>query len=302
MAEQARLREFTRLVRTHSSTPVVGGMRRIIESWGSLTARWRVLPAFIVVGAQRCGTTTLYRVLSSHPSVVRPTASKGTGYFDAHDHRGARWYRGHFPLRWTARRRGGEGAVTFESSGYYLFHPLAAARIARDLPNVRIVVMVREPVERAYSAHRHELARGYEAEPFKEALDHEDDRLRGEVERIQADPTYDSFNHRHHAYLARSRYSEQIDRYVDLLGRDRVYVVDADAFFAEPETEFDRLRDWLDLPAWQPDSVEQWNARPRLPLPAELREQLDDYFEPYDRRLGELMGRTPSWRVEWPPR
>jgi len=253
-------------------------------------------PSFIVVGAQRAGTTTLYRVLSEQPGVVRPTVSKGIGYFDVHYARGPRWYRAHYPLTWVARRRAGREAVAFESSGYYLFHPLAPSRIARDLPGVRIVVMVREPVERAFSAHRHELVRGFETEPFERAVELEEQRLAGEAERIIAEPAYRSWEHRHHAYLARSRYSEQIARYLDALGEDRVYIVDADRFFETPLEEYERLRAWLGLPVWQPSSVKQWNARPRDPLAPEVRAKLEMYFEPYDRELARQMGRTPRWR------
>ena len=296
MAEASPLRRMTRLVRERAPHGLVMWLRSWLDRWGRMTAGWRLQPSFVIVGAQRAGTTTLYRVLSEHPAVVRPTVSKGIGYFDVHYARGPRWYRGHFPLAWPARRKHGPDATTFESSGYYLYHPLAAARIAKDLPGVRVVVMVREPVERAYSAHRHELARGYETEEFEAAIDLEDERIAGEAERMIADPTYRSFHHRHHSYLARSRYSEQIDRFIDELGRDRVYVVDADVFFADPVDEFERLRSWLGLPPWQPGKVEQWNARPRLPMSAELRERLDRYFEPYDARLAEQMGRAPSWR------
>jgi hypothetical protein len=289
-------RRLARSVREGAPRPLVIVLRRALELWGTLTSPWRMRPSFIIVGAQRAGTTTLYRVLSDHPDVARPTASKGIAYFDLSYDRGPRWYRGHFPIGWVARRRHGPRAVTFESSGYYLFHPLAAARIARDLPGVRVVVVVREPVERAYSAHRHEQARGFESEPFEAALDLEGERTAGETERILADPSYESFHHRHHSYLARSRYSEQIDRFVEELGPERVYVVDADAFFEDPASEFERLRSWLGLSEWQPETVEQWNARPRSPMPAELRDRLTRYFEPYDDRLAEQMGRTPSWR------
>ena len=296
MAEQNPLRRLTRLVRERAPHGFVMWLRGWLSRWGSWTAPWRLEPSFIILGAQRAGTTTLYRVLSEHPAVARPTVSKGIGYFDVHYAKGARWYRGHFPLARLARRRHGPHATTFESSGYYLFHPLAPERIARDLPDVRVVAMVREPVERAYSAHRHELSRGFETEEFERAVDLEDERTAGEAEKMVADPSYVSFEHRHHSYLARSRYSEQIDRYLDALGPERVYVVDADVFFADPVVEFERLRAWLGLPSWKPAKVEQWNARPRLPMSAELRERLDRYFAPYDARLAEQMGRQPSWR------
>jgi hypothetical protein len=289
-------REVTRFLNEHAPAGLLSIARSTARGYGTLTQRWRMTPSFIIVGAQRAGTTTLYRVLSEHPSVVRPTASKGIGYFDLNYGRGPAWYRGHFPLAWSGRRKAGAGAVTFESSGYYMFHPLAAERIARDLPDVRLVVMVREPVERAYSAHRHELARGFETEPFEEALSLEAVRTAGETDRIAADPDYQSFSHRHHAYLARSRYSEQISRLRRAVGEDRVYIVDADRFFEEPHEEFERLREWLGLAPWRPESVEQWNARPRDPLSPELRARLCEYFEPFDRELAEQMGRTPRWR------
>lgn len=298
MAEPSGLRRYTRMVRERAPLGFVIWLRQTLRLWGKLTSRWRLEPGFIIVGAQRAGTTTLYRVLSEHPAVARPTVSKGIGYFDLRYARGHRWYVGHFPLAVLARRTHGPQAVTFESSGYYLFHPLSAQRIAKDLPEVKVVVMVREPVERAYSAHRHELARGFETEEFEQAVALEEERTAGEAERIVADPTYESFEHRHHSYLARSRYSEQIDRFIGELGRDRVYVVDADVFFENPDEEFERLRSWLGLPEWRPEEVEQWNARPRTPMSAELRERLERYFEPYDARLAQQMGRAPSWRSE----
>jgi hypothetical protein len=276
-----------------------GGVERtakaVVSAWGTLTAETRMLPHFIVVGAQRSGTTTLFRVLNDHPDIVRPTASKGIGYFEVNYGKGWRWYRGHFPVRWLAKLRTHGHAVTYESSGYYLFHPLAAERIARDLPGVRIVVMVRDPVERAYSAHRHELRRGYETEDFEAALALEPERLAGEEDRIRADPATDRYEHRHHAYLGRSRYAGQVQRFVDALGPERVHLVDADRFFSEPAAELVPLFEWLGLSSWLPAEVEQWNAQPREPMAPELREALAARFADSDAALAVLMGREPSW-------
>ncbi len=73
-------------------------LRRCLRGWGMLTARWRLRPSFVIVGAQRGGTTTLYRVLSEHPALARPTVAKGIGYFDLRYANGPRWYAGQFPL------------------------------------------------------------------------------------------------------------------------------------------------------------------------------------------------------------
>lgn len=265
---------------------------------GQATVRWRHPPDFLVVGAQRSGTTTLFRLLSEHPGVNRPVVSKGIGYFDLNYLRGADWYSAHFPIR-RSRLVGDERRVplAFESSGYYLFHPCAAARIARDLPEVKVVAMLRNPIDRAHSAHRHESARGFESEDFATALRLEPDRLKGEEARLLADPAYTSFEHRHHGYLGRSRYAEQLERYVRHLGRDRLYALDADLFFADPVGEFLALQRWLGLPEVPPrTAVGRWNSQPPARIDVGLRRDLEDYFRPHDEALTELLGHVPSWR------
>ena len=266
---------------------------------GRVTASLRMLPQFLIVGAQRCGTTSMYKTLSQHPGVLPAVLRKGIHYFDTDYQRGERWYRAHFALESSARRRErrtGLRPITGESSPYYLFHPLAPARIAADLPGVRLIVLLRDPVERAYSAHTHETARGYETESFERALALEDERLAGEEDKLRADPTYSSFHHQHHGYLTRGRYSEQLDRLAAAVGRDRVHVVDSQRFFEQPEESYAAVLDFLGLPPWAATTFEQHNARPRSPMADSLRAELSEHFEPYDAQLTEWIGHPPSWR------
>jgi len=231
----------------------------------------------------------MYRTLSQHPNIVKSVLHKGVHYFDMNYDRGLGWYRAHFPLRRAGR-------VTFESSPYYVFHPLAAERIATDLPGVRLLVLVRDPVERAYSAHAHELARGFETEPFERALDREQERLAGEEERIRAQPGYLSNPHQHHAYMARGRYAEQLARLEALFDADRIHVVDSGDFFAKPEPVYDAVLDFLGLPRHDYPAFERHNARPRAPMPAALRSRLEAEFAPLDDELIRWLGQVPSWR------
>ncbi|MGI8888722.1 MAG: sulfotransferase domain-containing protein [Nocardioidaceae bacterium] len=274
--------------------------RRLSRSVGRRTAGVRMLPDFLLVGAQRAGTTSLHRALASHPAVVTPLFHKGVHYFDVEYARGLPWYQGHFPVRALsrARTRGTrDGPRTFESSGYYMHHPHAALRIQRDLPGVQLVVMLRDPVERAYSAHRHEFARGFECEKsFERALELEGERLDGQVAKMLADPSYVSFSHRHHSYVDRGQYVEQIGRLFDMFDRSRVHVLDSEAFFEHPHREFDRLLAFLGLSAWTPPSFDQHNAAPRERLHATTRDRLNKHFAPYDDALTQLLGRPLSWR------
>lgn len=262
---------------------------------GRLTSPARMLPGFLIVGAQRCGTTSMYRTLSQHPDVRKAVLHKGVHYFDMNYDRGLAWYRAHFPLRVRARR-GDRSALTFESSPYYMFHPLAAERIAADLPGVKLIVLVRDPVERAYSAHAHELARGFEDQPFGRALELEPGRLRGEADRMRREPGYLSHAHQHQAYCARGRYAEQLDILERLVGPERLHVVDSGDFFTKPEPVYDAVLDFLGLPGHGYPEFERHNARPRSPMAAGLRERLSEHFAPCDERLTRWLGEIPSWR------
>lgn len=273
-------------------------VRAVSRSFGVATSGLRVTPDFLIAGAQRCGTTSMMKTLGQHPAVRGAVLMKGVHYFDLHYSRGMSWYLGHFPTKASAervRRRHG-GFVTGESSPFYLFHPLAPERIARDLPEVRLLVLLRDPVERAYSAHAHELARGYEDLPFEQALAAEAGRLAGEVERMTQDPTYVSLRYQHNAYVTRGQYVDQLERLEKAVGRDRIHVVDSQDFFTDPEPVFDGVCDFLGLPAASGISFERHNARPRPGMSEPLRRQLDDHYRPYDERLAAWWRHTPSWR------
>jgi Sulfotransferase domain len=273
------------------------------RSYGRLTATARMTPSFLICGGQRCGTTSLYRALAGHPVVLKAVLHKGVHYFDTSYARGMGWYRGHFPLRRSAERihdRYGVPAQTFESSPYYMYHPQAAARIARDLPGAKLVVLVRDPVERAYSQHAHEVARGFESErDFGAALALEAARLHREEERLADDPRYYSFAHQHHAYRARGEYARYLGAMAQQVGRHRIHVVESERFFARPAQTYDEILDFLGLPR-HPDRppFDRHNARPRpAGMDPDLRAALSAHYVPHDDALATWLGRTPSWRA-----
>ncbi len=266
---------------------------------GRTTQSWRLLPSLLIAGGQRCGTTSMYRALAQHPAMIKPVLRKGIHYFDVDYRADLRHYRAHFPLARTGRTsaaRVGARPVAFESSPYYLWHPLAAERIAADLPGAKVLVLVRDPVERAYSAHAHELARGYENRDFETALELEDARLAGEEERIRRDPDVESHAHCHQAYVRRGQYAEQLEALAAHVGSENVLVVDSHDFFSDPAPVYTRVLDHLGLPEWPRVTFEQHNARHRLPLDESTRARLEAHFEPHDRRLEPWLGAAPSWR------
>jgi len=256
-----------------------------------------VLPDFLVVGAQRCGTTSLHRALAAHPRVATPLAHKGVHYFDTNFGRSVAWYRGHFPTRAALHLRGSSPPVAFESSPYYMFHPAAPDRIARTIAGVRAVAVLRDPVERAYSQYTHELARGFEqVRSFEEALELESGRLEGEEERLVRDDEYVSFAHQHQAYVARSEYGVQLRRLHDALGPDRVLVVDFEDLARQPAATLAAVQEFLGLVPHPAVTMGHHNPRPRARLAETTATRLRERLEGSDELVTRYLGKVPAWR------
>ena len=177
--------------------------KRAVREVGLATSPWRIDPDFLLIGAKRGGTTSLSRYLAEHPDVLdlfpRAEKIKGLYYFDEQYPRGDRWYRSHFPTRAqrALRSRAGAPARVGEASPYYLYHPLAPTRAAAAVPDARILVVLRDPVERAYSHWKERRSNDGDPLDFAAAIDAEEGRLAGEEARILGDPGAVSTAHRH---------------------------------------------------------------------------------------------------------
>lgn len=264
------------------------------------TTRWRVLPDYLIVGTQRGGTTSLQNVLMAHPNIASARLMKGVHYFDTAYHRGGKWYQLQFPTRAYARwieRRTGSPLRVGEASPYYMFHPLAADRIAADLPGVKIIALLRDPVERAISHHKHEVRRGNEPLPLDAALEAEADRLAGESERIIAEaPTYHSFAHQTHSYVARGQYADQVQALHDRFGTDRVLILSSENLFSHPQDSCERVFEFLGVTPDIPDEFPRMNPTKDSKVDPSVRERLRNEFASSNQRLFAMLGETFPWQ------
>lgn len=261
------------------------------------TARFRMLPDIVIIGAQKSGTTSLYNYLIRHPHVARSTRTE-VHFFDDHFSKGERWYRGHFPTRSYGRIRqlaSGRRVYTIESSPSYLFHPLAAERASGTLPNARYVAVLRNPVDRAYSHYRMERRRGYEGLSFEGALEAEGRRTEGEFERLRTGQIAYSHAFKHFSYVARGRYADQLRRWFRHVDRDRVLVLCAERFWEEPAETFPRMTDFLDLPRWTPSTFKSYGSSTYEPMAESVRRELVELFREPNEDLERLLGRTFPW-------
>ncbi len=263
----------------------------------TLTGKLRPLPDYVIIGTMKGGTTSLYSYLTQHPWIA-PASDREIHFFDVNYDRGLDWYRAHFPLL-RGRRQGGESGaarrIAGESSPYYLFHPLAPARMRSVVPDAKLIAVLRHPVDRAYSHYQHERAKGRETLSFEDAISAEADRLRGERERMMRDPSYRSHSHQHHSYLSRGVYVDQLESWAEHFPREQLLVVKSEDLFAQPSAVLARVLSFLGVPEWHPKAYRVYNSRSYEAMPDGLRAQLVEYFRPHNARLYRYLGADLGW-------
>jgi hypothetical protein len=244
------------------------------------TAHLRQNPDFIIIGTQRGGTTSLYRYLTAHPEIGQ-ASRKEVHFFDRYYDKGIDWYLAHFPLR-------GEFPVVGEASPFYLFHPEAPARILAAMPQAKFIVLLRNPVDRAYSQYHMKVERQLETLSFWEAIEREPERLAGSDDPL--DPAW-----RHHSYLARGVYVDQLARWFALFRRDQFLIIKSEEFYGEPERVLHQTQRFLGLPVHTPAAFKVHHQADYVKMDPTVSRRLADYFAPYNRRLYELLGHDFGW-------
>jgi hypothetical protein len=268
-----------------------------------LAAICHPLPDFLILGAHKAGTTSLYSYLSQHPQVL-PASRKELHFFSKHFARGAGWYRRRFPKRARMKRRRnrtGLKVICGEATPYYLFHPHAPARISRLLPNARLIVLLRDPVARAFSHYQHECRLGHETLSFDEALARESSRVDAELAHMLRDPAYYSFNHQHFAYRLRGVYVDQILAYRRLFAPEQMLILSSDQLFQDPQTAYSMTLRFLGLQDARLKHANPMNAGAYDRHAIPMRDDLENFFRPHNRRLYDLLQCDLGWPADPTP-
>lgn len=279
------------------------------------------LPDFLIVGAGKAGTTSLAAWLRAHPQVFIPV-EKELHYFDRHWERGIDWYKAQFAEAAPDVRAG-------EATPEYMIHPAYIDRVAGVVPGARLIVMLRNPIDRARSQYDHMVARGDRAwEPYRRF----DGRAgpRSFAELVELELEVDPSDWRTAGMcLARGRYIDQMRSISVHYPRDRIHVVLYDDLVDDPAAQFasvcrflevdERIRPAIVGRAFDPLELmgakageddhgdllataipgrrgglpdpDQGSRLPRRePIPVALRAKLVEYFRPYNDELAEWLG------------
>jgi len=264
------------------------------------TARWRSLPNALIIGAQRCGTSSLFKYLGAHPQ-CRPSIRKEVRYFTEFSYRGIDWYRAHFPLTLVNGRR---PLVYFEATPDYLLDPRAAGRAVDLLPDLKVIVLLRDPVDRAYSHYWHNRRLGTESLSFREALEREESRIGPALRLVESEPEVPAPKSLlRYSYVERGRYATQLRRWSNLLDKNRMLILRSERVFYDTDATFQEILRFLGLEEWRPDAYRNYSydsSRPvPPPMPADCRDFLAQAFAEELKDMPLVLGDTKFVFDDW---
>ena len=251
--------------------------------------RLRPLPDFVIIGAQKSGTSSLYNFVVQHPAILSASPREST-YISLKHKKGEYWYRLRFPIRASQKLLSGE------VSPIYLLYPWVSSRMKKLLPDVKLIVILRNPVARAYSHYCMQRSLRCEAFSFEKAIESEPVRCAGERERMIKDPDYvPSRRYKRHSYLARGVYADQLENWFSYFDKEKFLILTTEDFRENSQRTLDQVFDFLEVPPFQIEDLRDRNVGNYKPMNEDTRKFLIKYYKPHNERLSKLLQRSFDW-------
>ena len=259
-----------------------------------ITGPLRVLPDFIIIGSMKCGTTSLYYDICEHPC-VSPAAYDEIGFFDSNFHLGLNWYRSMFP---TKRRiediRRKEGvAITGEDTPFYFWNPVAAKRIQKLLPNIKLISILRNPIDRAYSEYQDVVSSESNSPSFETFIENEINTRRKDSSLI-TEENFEIFNQKN-SYLLKGIYVDQLKIWAGLFPKEQIFTLSTENLNSEPITALESVFQYLNLPDYKIKNIQRQKQKKYVPMNSQTRKILIEFFKPHNERLFKFIGKKFDW-------
>ena len=259
-----------------------------------ITGPIRVLPDFIIIGAMKCGTTSLYYDICEHPCTLA-AAYDEIGFFDSNFHLGLNWYRSMFPRKKQiedVRRRKGI-AITGEDTPFYFWNPIAAKRIQKLLPNIKLISILRNPIDRAYSEYQDWSSRESNPPSFETIIENEIN-IQRKYPRLITEENFDVFNQKN-SHLLKGVYVDQLKIWAELFPKKQILTLSTENLNSEPIAVLKSVFKYLNLPDYKIKKPQRQKQKKYAPMKPQTRKLLIEFFKPYNEKLFGMLGRRFNW-------
>lgn len=278
LTQQGKLAEATECYRNFCYQNTIAAKPHLAQ------VKWRERkqtgPDFIIIGAGKCGTSSLQKYIAEHPQVVSPH-KKEINFFHGNFNKGVDWYLAHFPAIADSKEY-----VTGEASPVYFHAPLVDQRIHNLFPDTKLIVLLRNPVDRAVSWHYHEVKCGL-------TQDSPQASIKRAIEQLKTLPE-DQLAYQG-GHILESLYYYKLKRWMSLFPPEQFLILKSEDFFSQPSKIMAEVFDFLGLPEHKSPHYEQHNRGLYVPIEDDLRTTLTEYFQPYNQKLETYLNRSFGW-------
>jgi len=260
----------------------------------AITGFIRVIPDFLVIGAKRCGTTSLYQHLPEHPCISK-SPYDNMGFFNDNFHLGVNWYKSFFPTTFTRNKIKSKFGdfLAFDVTTKYMEEESTANNVYQTKPNMKIIIILRNPVDRAYSQYHLSVRQTAERRSFEDVVEENMNRLNKEShEHYEIKP---KFSVKEDNYLKKGLYALQLRYWLKIFPRENILIVSAEEFESNQQIIYNKIFEFLNISKFEVKNTKKMEKGNYLPMKSETRNLLLDYFRPHNHELFELINMEFDW-------
>ena len=254
----------------------------------------RVLPDFIIIGSMKCGTTSLYYDICEHPC-ASAAAYDEIGFFDSNFELGLNWYRSLFPtvIHKKIVKLRKKYFITGEDTPFYFWNPVAAKRIQKLLPNIKLITILRNPIDRAYSEYQELVSRESNPPSFETVIKNEINTRKKDTSLI-TEENFEAFNQKN-SYLLKGVYIEQLKIWAGLFPKEQIFTLSTENLNSDPTAVLESVFHYLNLPDHKIKNPQHRKQRKYVPMNPQTRKLLIEFFKPHNERLFKFIGKKFEW-------
>ena len=271
--------------------------RNLYRAYCNLAGPLHTLPDFLIIGAARSGTTSLYQYLAQHPN-IEPCVVKQLHFFDEYYLRGINWYKMNFPSCWKkfmCTKIKNKKFLTGEATPYYLQNPNAPKRIKKLNPNIKLILLLRNPVDRAFSHYKRKWKNGTEKLSFEESTEVEQNRIKGEMEKMEKDENYFSRTYHSLSYISAGLYSIHLKKWLQYFPMEQILILENEQFLLESQSVYTKTLEFLELPKFTLSNYKKFQESKSLSMDPKTRKKLIEFCKPFNEELYDLIGKKFAW-------
>ena len=293
--------------------------RQLVEKSAELTQNENIsftqspsAPDFMIIGAEKCGTTSLYHYLRQHPDVLSPI-EKEIDFFDMEYENGIDWYLAHFPSVTQSRssqpKSGSSNLfastdsankrqwLTGETSANYLYSDVAPKRVFQHFPHLKLAVVLRNPIDRTVSRYNMMVRNGAEKRSLNAAVTKEIDIIQSAIAQSDDEQSipWPVLNRCRH--VGNSLYYYHLKRWLDCFTAKQLLVLRSEDLFSTPKQTLAHLYQSFGLKPYAEESYPKHNSGQYTPIDDNTRQILSAFFTPHTHKLETLLGRSFDWEI-----